>query len=185
MLTGKIENRSKTDYDRDVSLEEFVVPTNGRVFPFVSFFLKTEIWKNRPAWGFPIGDIPLTYYAALMGKVRMLSDCMCVYRWYADGSWTSRKGAYSERAKVCEQMIKGLEKVNDFSKGKYNDLFERGKLRYKYTYALMIGDFNAIRNTELNEIFRKRDFIHKLSDFTRCKMPKLYFVLQRLLGRNL
>lgn len=185
MLTGKIEKKSKTSSDRDISLEELVVPTNGRVFPFVSFFMKAEIWKDMPDWGFPIGDIPLTYYAALKGKVRMLADCMCVYRWYADGSWTMKNGARDKRAKVCEQMINGLDNVNAFSGGQYSNLFECGKLHYKYALALMIGDYNAIRNTPLKEIYKKRDFVHKLSDYIRCKYPKLYLKLQVFLGRNI
>lgn len=185
MLNGKVMNKSKTKSDRDVTLEELVFSTNGRVFPFVSFFLRTEIWKNMPNWGFPIGDIPLTYYAALNGKVRMLADCMCVYRWYADGSWTMRKGNNDKRAKVCEQMIIGLDNVNAFTAGQYFDVFERGKLHYKYALALMNRDFNALRSTELNEIYKKRDLVHKMSDYIRCKFPKLYLKLQIIFGRNL
>jgi glycosyltransferase involved in cell wall biosynthesis len=184
MLNGKIEKRSQTKHDRDVRLEEFVTPFHGRVFPFVSFFLKTEIWKNMPACGFPVGDIPLTYYAALIGKVRMLSDCMCVYRWHSDGSWTMKKRSRDGRNKIYEKMISGLDKLNTFSKGEYSDVFERGKMRYQYLIALRNRDFQTIRNTELYNIFKERDFLHKFSDILMCIMPQAFRMLSKISGRE-
>ena len=184
MLTGKIVKRRPIEYDRDVSLEEFVTPFKGRVFPYVSFFLRTEIWKGIPVWGFPVGDIPLTYYAAITGKVRMLSDCMCVYRWHADGSWTVRKAGRDERIKIYGQMISGLEKVNTFSEGKYSDVFEKGILRYQYLIALLNRDWGAISNTELNIVFNERDFMHKIYDVLMCKMPQVSKMLSKISGRT-
>ena len=184
ILTGKIEKCSKTEYDRDVRLEELVTPFGGRVFPFASFFLRAEIWKELPNWGFPVGDIPLSYYAALMGKVRMLADCMCVYRWHSDGSWTLRNADANKRIDIYEKMILGLEKVNSFSEGKYCDIFERGILKYKYLIALMNKDFNSIRNTELYEVFKERDLAHRTSDALRCFMPQLSNILLKIVGRK-
>jgi hypothetical protein len=43
MLTDKVEKQSVTAYDKDVSLEEFVAPSNGRPFPTVSFFIRADI----------------------------------------------------------------------------------------------------------------------------------------------
>lgn len=184
MLTGKIGRGGRTESDRDVSLEEFVLST-GRPFPFVSFFLRAEIWKNMPMCGFPVGDLPLTYYAAMMGKVRMLADCMCVYRWNADGSWTVRKGGNANRAKICEKMIVGLVNLNEFSEGRYRSILERGILKYKYDQAIMKEDFGAImRNPELFQIFKKRSFAREMSDIIRCITPRLFLKIQILMGRR-
>lgn len=184
MLTGKIGGGMRTESDRDVSLEEFVLST-GRPFPFVSFFLRAEIWKNMPKCGFPVGDLPLTYYAAMMGKVRMLADSMCVYRWNADGSWTVRKGCNANRAKICEKMIIGLVNLNEFSEGRYRNIIERGILKYKYDQAIMKEDFWAImRNPELFQIFKKRSFAREMSDIIRCITPRLFLKIQILMGRR-
>lgn len=184
MLTGKVENKSRTPVDVDVTLEEFADPKNGRPFPTVSFFMPSEIWKDLPYFGFPVGDIPLTLYAATKGKVRMLADTMCVYRWYAEGSWTARKGHDGERAKVCRRMIYGMENLNKYTDYRYEDIFRKRILYHQYTLALMNHDFKAITSGELLQMYKSRDFVHRLSDRIRCKKPKLYFRLQKILGRN-
>lgn len=185
MLTGKTVKRKKVESDRDVSLEEFVLST-GRPFPFVSFFLKAEIWKNLPSCGFPVGDLPLTYYAAITGKVRMLADCMCVYRWYAEGSWTVKKGGNANRARICEKMITGLVNLSEFTGGQNKDILEQGILKYKYDRAIMKEElWTIIKNPELFEIFKKRSLIRKLTDIIRCITPDLFLKLQILLGRRI
>lgn len=185
MLTGKIKNGMRTEFDRDVSLEEIVLAHNGRPFPYVSFFLRTEIWKNVPRWGFPVGDIPLTYYAAMMGKVRMLADCMCVYRWNVDGSWTVRKGGNENRARICEKMITGYDRIKDFSGGQYKEIFEQRKLYFSYSYALYKEDLKSIiRDPELYGYFKNRSVAQKISDVIRCIAPGLFFKIQVLFGRR-
>jgi glycosyltransferase involved in cell wall biosynthesis len=185
MLTGKVGKGMRTEVDRDVSLEEFVLAPNGRPFPFVSFFVRTEIWKDMPSWGFPVGDLPLTYYAAMMGKVRMLAYCMCVYRWNAEGSWTVRKGGNENRARICEKMITGYDRIKEFSGGQYKELFEKRKLYFCYSDALYKENFKSIiRDPELYEYFKKRSFTMKVSDVVRCIAPGLFLKFQKLKGRR-
>lgn len=184
MLTGKAEVRSRTDYDKDLTVKDFLLPKNGRPFPTVSFFLKKEIWENLPRYRFPVGDLPLTYYAAMTGKVRMLSEEMCVYRWFSDGSWTAQNGAEAKRAETCEKMILALENMNQGTDYQYDDIIKEKILSERYTLALMRHDFRAIKSDELIGIYQNRDFIHRLSDRIRCGMPGLYSIAQKLIGRN-
>lgn len=185
MLTGKPLGRSQTKFDKDVSLEEFVMPTNGRPFPYVSFFVRTEIWKEMPKWGFPMGDLPLTYYAALMGKVRMLADCMCVYRWNSEDSWTLRTASYEAKAKNSDRMISAYNNLNAYTEGKYSELFERAIINSKYAHALYMGDLKTIcKDPNLYDYFKKRPFVRRVSDVVRCIMPKLFMKLQILMGRK-
>ena len=185
MLTGKVEAKSCTECDRDVDLEEFLFPTNGRPFPTVSFFMKPEIWTQLPQWQFPVGDLPMTYYATMQGKVRMLADITCVYRWYAAGSWTSRNdGNPAMRAKSCENMIRGMENMNRQTDYRYDELIQKKIRQYKYTKALMERDFDAIQGEELIGMYKSRDFVHRLSDRLRCKAPRAYRIVQRIMGKN-
>lgn len=183
MLSGKIEKQNMEKEDRDFSLEELLIPKNGRAFTTVSFFLKTNVWKTVPRWGFPVGDLPMTYYAAMQGKVHMLAEDMCVYRWHAAGSWTEKNDDDSIRANTCEKMIAGYENMNRDTKYKYDALLQKRITQRKYTLALMRHDFQAIQSEELVEIYRSRDFVHRLSDRIHCKHPKLYRKLQNVLGR--
>ncbi|MBQ0109457.1 MAG: glycosyltransferase family 2 protein [Clostridiales bacterium] len=184
MLNGTVAKKSRTETDKDVTLEEFMLPSNGRPFPAVSFFVKTDIWLSLPKWQFPVGDLPLTYYCAMKGKVRMLADTMCVYRWNADGSWTANSSDYEKRAKINERMIQAYENMNEDTEYKYDALVKKVILKQKYTLALMRQDFDAITGPELKDMYKSRSFILRLSDRLRCKRPKLYRRLQVVLARN-
>ena len=184
MLTGKVEKRSCTDHDVDVSLDEFVNPRNGRPFPFVSFFIKTEIWRDRPLWGFPVGDLPMTYYAAMKGKVRMLADTMCVYRWYTENSWTKRTSGFESRAKIHLKMIAGFENMNRDTDFQYDEIIQRRIRVHRYSAAKLSHDFHALTSGELGEMYRKRSFSHRLMDRLCCQMPNLYTILERFVGRK-
>ena len=184
MLSGKIlESRSTARKDRDVTLEELLSPKCRRPFTTVSFFTRTEIWKNLPNWGFPVGDLPLTYYAAMNGKIRMLADNMCVYRWNALGSWTKKNDDDSVRANNCAKMIAGLERMNRDTGDKYCELIQGKINEQKYMQALMNHDFNTIKSKELWNIYTKKTFIRRLSDRIHCKHPKLHRKLRGVLGR--
>ena len=184
MLTGKDTGQAKTEQDKDISLNDFMNPKNGRPFPFVSFFIRKDILLTVPKYGFPVGDLPVTYYSAIKGKVRMLSDVMCVYRWNVDGSWTARNADPEKRAKTCEKMIKGMERMNEDTEYRYNDVISKAIAHEKYTLALMQHDFKAIQSGELIGIYKSRSLIHRLSDQARCTLPGLYRFVQRVIGRN-
>ena len=179
--TGKREKRSKTDMDKDISFEEFLMPENARPFPFVSFFMRTEIWKTRPFWGFPVGDLPLTYYAAMKGKVRMLADTMCVYRWFAEGSWTVRAYNDEDRLPYQRQFLRGLEVMNEQTNYQYNDLIQQKIKLKKYALAIYQHDFAAVKSEELVDIYRNKPFVLRMKDWLHCRMPGLYwFIMNRM-----
>lgn len=184
VLNGKVEPRCLTQEDRDISLEEFLMPKHGRPFPTVSFFLRTEVWKTRPYWGFPVGDLPMTYYAAMQGKVRMLADNMCVYRWFTEGSWTARKNSDEERVKTHEKVIQSLENMNRDTGYRYDELIKRRIRAQRYALALMKHDFAAIQSEELIGIYKERDFLHRLSDRMRCQNPRIYSLLHKMTGKS-
>ena len=182
MLTGRVENRCQTNEDRDISTEEIILEKKGRVFQFASVFVKTDVGVATPYWLplFPIGDYPMAIKAALAGKVHMLADVMCVYRWYSSGSWTARMDNDNHRLRVGERMVEGLIALNEATAGKYADLIETRIVKHQYTNALMRHDLDALKNGKLGEKFRKRAFILRVSDVFRCKYPKAYRAVRNI-----
>lgn len=183
-LKGKETGKSRTKQDKDISLQEFLMPKNGRPFPYVSFFMRKEIWTGVPKWGFPVGDLPLSYYAAMQGKVRMLADTMCVYRWNTDGSWTARNTDTSMRIETCEKMIRAYEYMNEDTDYRYSDLISKAILHQKYFRALMMHDFRAIQSEELIGLYKNRTLYYRISDRLCCTMPALIHVIQRITRKN-
>ncbi len=179
MKTGKLDIRYRVDEDRDVSEEELIEETNGRIFTTCSVFAKAEIWIRRPKWGFPIGDYPLNLYAGLNGAVHVLREPMCVYRWYTENSWTKRMDGAGKRAEVARKMIEGLANFNEASGGRYAESVRRRTLRHRYTLALMEADWETVSG-ELGEVYRSRGFLERVSDRLRCKHPKLYELVHKI-----
>ena len=182
MLTGRVENRCQTNEDRDISTEEIILEKKGRVFQFASVFIKTDVGVATPYWLplFPIGDYPMAIKAALAGKVHMLADVMCVYRWYSSGSWTARMDNDNHRLRVGERMVEGLIALNEATAGKYADLIETRIVKHQYTNALMRHDLDALKSGKLGEKFRKRSLVLRASDVFRCKYPKAYRAVRNI-----
>lgn len=184
MLSGKVENHCRITEDTDLSLEDIILEKNGRIFPTVSVFVKSHIWIEKKTWGFPIGDYPLAVYAALHGNVHMLAEPMCVYRWYAEGSWTARMDNSAHRAAVSQKMINGLNTLNEYTEYKYDAVIQKRLKRHKYTLALMNHDLKSLKSDELIDMYKSRDIIHRTSDVLRCKFPKFYEFLQKITSKR-
>ena len=184
-LSGKIGSQGVVDHDKDISLEEMILEKNGRIFLFVSDFVRKECVDTLPDWGFPIGDYPFAVHAAMNGKIHMLADSMCTYRYHAAGSWTQRMQGDEQRRRTNEQMIKGLENMNRTTGGKYEKLINQRILRHRYTDALLSHDFQAIRkDPQLYERYRSRGLIYRISDRLHCASPKLFYMVNKLLKRS-
>lgn len=184
MKTGKKENKCRTDIDRDISMEEIILEKKGRVFQFATFFLRTELYQIIPDWfsRFKVGDLPLALHAANNGKVRMLADEMAVYRYNSEGSWTSIVQDVEYRTKTMMKIISGYDAFNQSTDYKYNDIINKRIKITKYYLARRNRDFKAMKSEELIEIYRSKDFAHRMSDYMMCKFPKLHSLLIKLIG---
>ena len=176
MMTGRLENRGRADQDRDISLDEIILEEQGRLFQLASYFMKRELLDDVQSWrtAFPIGDLPIAIDAALRGKVRMLSDKMCVYRYYAAGSWTQRMDNDDHRVVISKRMINALTILNAATNYQHDAVIARRIRKHKYTLALMTHDLAAIKSDELSPIYKSRSLVLRVSDVFRCKYPKQY-----------
>lgn len=184
MRTGKEENKCHTQQDRDVSLEEIILRKKGRVFQLATFFIKADMYISAPDWirCFGVGDFPLEILAATCGKVRMLSDVTAVYRFNSEGSWTSRAENTEYRTKATNEVIKGLEIFNQKTDYKYDDIVVKGIKNFKYNLARRNHDIKALKSDELIEIYKSKNFIHRMSDYLMCRFPKLYSLIRKFIG---
>jgi len=186
MRTNKQVNLCATDHDKDVSLEDIILETKGRIFQYASFFTKKNVFCIRHEWmkHFGVGDTPLAMNAALQGKVRMLADCMAVYRNHAEGSWTSRiDGNIQYKEKAFLRMIDGLTRFNEATAFEYDEVVSCRIKRIRYNIARANRDLMAMRSDELREIYLSRPLMARLSDVLYCLSPDLQTKIRRILGR--
>ncbi len=187
MLNGNMENYFFTKDDRDVSIEDIIIEKHGRIFQFSSIFTRTYIWKKMATvnLGMPIGDYPLAVFCAYNGKVRMLADCMSVYRWNVLGSWTHCNNNNAYRIDTCMKKINGYKKMDEYTRYNYHQIFMNKIKRCEYYIAILTGDWNTIKaDKDLMAIYyNDRDFVHQVSDRVRCLCPKLHKKIMRLCHR--
>lgn len=73
----------------DLSMEESI-RNGGLYIATASFLYRKEIDQEWPKWRViaHIGDFPLQLLCGLKGRVHVLADMMCVYRFRCKGSWS-------------------------------------------------------------------------------------------------
>ncbi len=182
--TGKIRNKCTTVQDRDVSMEEIILETNGRVFQYATIFSKADVFITQPAWAtiFSVGDTPLEMYAALCGKIRMLADVTAVYRNHADGSWTARIDRNPQyKIASFQHMINGFTAFNDATDGCYDAVVSKRIRQLKYKIGRLSRDWDMLRSEELRDVYASRRLTAKISDFLYCKAPGLQALIMKLL----
>lgn len=171
--------------DRDVTIEELILEKNGRIFPTVSVMMKKEIYTVIPDWftKFPVGDIPLFINAAHNGKVRMLADNTCVYRWFASGSWTVSMENSETKLKFKNRFIEGFEALNKSTDYKYdNSIKERIEFE-NFSIAVIKKDWKKIKEYKNTVHWKSKSFVEKFNIFLLCKCPKLKALITNIVRK--
>lgn len=184
METGKSTGRCRTEQDRDISLEEIILETKGRIFQYATIMVRASVFCGMPEWTrhFGVGDTPLAIYAATCGKVHMLSDTMAVYRNHAAGSWTANmEKSLAFKINSFRRMIDGLQRFNEATGHQYNQVVEKRITRLNYNIARANRDWRAMRRGELREVYQSKRFLARMSDMLYCKAPRLEAAVRRLL----
>ena len=164
--------------DRDVSLEEIIVEENGRIFPTVSVLVHKEIFAEYPEWMqffSSIGDLPLLINAGLKGKIRMLSDNTCVYRWFTESSWTVSMQNAEKRINLENEMINAFESLDRTTDGKYSRYIKKRLNKCEFNKLYWKRDY---KNLKKNIYYKNARVSLKIKVFLWCKTPGIYKLLK-------
>ncbi len=177
MRTGKQLDKCRTEFDKDISLEEIIEEKKGRIFQFGSILIRKKVYEAIPNWkdAFPVGDTPIAMAAAVAGRVHMLSDVTTVYRNHAKGSWTAQLDSNTQhKIKILNRMICGFEEFNKATEFQYNDIIAKRICMTKYNIAVMSRDCQALKSPELRAVYLSKSVSRRMWDLFKCKFPKLY-----------
>lgn len=183
MKSGRIIKHGTVEQDCDVTMEDIIIEKRGRMFQFASFVVRTEVWQNEPSWkkAFSVGDTSTAIQAAVAGKVRMLADNMCLYRWRSPGSFTAKVDNRDKRIYFFGHTIGAFEVFDRETDGAYHELVEKRIRMLQYKIAMEKGDFKALKSGDLAELYYQKSFILRLGDRLHCKHPRLYARLRKVL----
>lgn len=135
--------------DRDISIEE-IIQWKGGLFHTSSYMYRYE-YGAIPSVFFikGSGDYPRAVYLATCGKIRYLSNVMSVYRYLTPGSWSVKMYRSTETDNrlidhYCDRITM-LNKVNEYTKGKYAECIQEVIRRNEYNILYAQNDLKTIK----------------------------------------
>lgn len=168
--------------DKDLSLQD-VIKGGMACYQTSSLMYHRRFAEHRPEFlrmQNGAGDYPLSIYLTLEDKIHYLGDCMSVYRFGGEGSWTKRLGDNSERKiKNLTRQIAMLRAADSYSEQKRHDVFEEQILRTEFEISLEKDNIKAIRDPKYRKFYDEYTFKHKVSVILRHYCPPLYSFLMR------
>lgn len=169
------ESQFIIDVDKDIPVEDIIIEKNGRIFPTVSVMVKRDVYSSCPEWYslFPVGDIALFINAGINGKIRMLSDVTCVYRWFSIGSWTSRTENEERKIVFKNKFIKGFEALNVGTEYKYDKAIRTRIYHEQFDTYVISRNWEQIKSKKYRDIWNSLSLMYKVNIYLRCRFPKL------------
>ena len=151
----------------DLSIEESI-RNGGLYIATASYLYRPELVQEQPEWRrvARIGDFPLQILCGLKGRVHIIAENMCVYRFCSIGSWsaqhTSLDIAYSKNE--IEWMTLLDESTNhQYSPAIYAFLFRYFRLLF---FVRQISFVDYWKNAKKSSEFRRKRLIKDLIKVT-------------------
>lgn len=116
---------------------EDIILGGGSYMATNSMLYRNSMYVPFSTWAVdcPIGDLPLLLTLANKGKVGYLKDIMCVYRIFANGSWTQkRQSADIKRRRSHYRAIRKMwYQFDEWSERKYHKIVVKKLRKNKFT----------------------------------------------------
>lgn len=168
--------------DEDVDLSFVISDKPGIRIATSSIFLKSEVFRDFSEWRkqYPVEDIPMYITAALSGKIRRLSDVMCVYRYLSSGSWSSNTKSNVEKTiSHLEQMKKALSQFDESTNNQFHELVKMQLQEYDFRIAFNKKDYKTIFLKDNKRFIKRMSRKDRFSLKLQYKCPRLYNLFHR------
>ena len=149
--------------------------------PTASFMFKQENVKKIPDWFEKcfVGDWPLKLIMTSFGYAHCINKVMCVYRKNAKGSVTvsnKTKEKQSDEGKkyILERKKEFINWIDEFTQGKYEDVFKLRRCEYEIEMLLMNGKKSEILEKKYLQAFNNKKKIKYLIKIYCPKIVELY-----------
>lgn len=151
-----------------------VIAGGGGFVATNSLFYRRKLLENQPEFRrrCPL-DYSLQIQGAMRGGMLYLPDNMAVYRVLVPGSWTSRLSKDTAANRQALEIEKMLDMVNQETDGAYTDVIRRAKLDVEFGCMESCGNYKALRQGELLELYREKSLQWKMKTCLKEHFPWL------------
>lgn len=167
--------------EKDSKIEEIILK-GGSFISTPSIICKAKDFINLPYTEYKlyVGDYPLQIYLSFIGKVRILKDITCIYRYMAIGSWNARmlnseknSCLVKEHIEKEEYLLKTMDFITDF---KYHLSFEKRACFFSFylwkNYSKIMAFLYILKNPK--KTFNYLGFKFILFQFSPKFIQRLY-----------
>jgi glycosyltransferase involved in cell wall biosynthesis len=174
-------NRPHTE-NKSYSVEE-LISGGGGLFPTNSMLYQAILVKKMPEFymNAPVGDGPLTIFLALKGDVYYIDQCMSVYRYMAEGSW-SRRLSMDSNAKIVhiKRMIKMYSELDEYTDYRYSNTINDTILKNEFLILHLKSDIKNITSAKYKKYYNKLSNWQKSKIYIKAYLPCLDKLLRKL-----
>lgn len=166
----------------DIGLIDLINEQPGIPIATSSLFVRTTTFINFSDWRklYSVEDLPLYLTAAIKGKIHRLSDIMCVYRQFSNGSWSSQnKDNLKRLISHQENLVKGITLFDKATNYQYHEFVVNHIEGCEFRIARLKGDLETVflkKNRRFLKQLSKKD---KFSLKLQYKLPFLYNLLHK------
>ncbi|MGO1469475.1 MAG: glycosyltransferase family 2 protein [Tissierella sp.] len=165
---------------------EELILGGGDMFPTNSMLFKTEHIKVLPKFYniSPVGDYPLVIYLSLKGKVYYIDRIMSAYRVGVGGSWTQRVSSNIFNAQQHYNLMNNVMlELNKYTNYMFDGQIDEMNNRRKLNLLCIRGEFDKIKNGELEKYYNDMKLSKRITIYLRCKYPRYYAITKKLLRK--
>lgn len=153
--TGEVGLYSKLRKSGVIEIEK-MLRDRGPVYHTSSLCYHKEALEEKPDFCYivkGIGDYPKEFALALQGDIYYLNKVMSVYRQFTESSWSLKvKNDILEKEKYYQEIIALLKAVDSYSKYKYNDLFDKTILDFKYQMWKLNPQISVLKDEDFSKL---------------------------------
>lgn len=168
-----------------ISVDEVIYGEGGYVATN-SLFYRANLYQNEPEFRKILKlDYTLQIHGALRGGMLYLADCMAAYRYMAEGSWTIRMRANTQKSEEFYQKKQTMLTVlNNNTQFKYNDIIQRRMLKNEAAHCLELGNFKQFLSKKYKTVFREFPIKMRIKIRLKAAFPFVLKIKKALRGRQ-
>lgn len=161
--------------DVDISFED-IVDWEIRHYQTSSLVLRKQFLKlPKEFYMNGVGDYPRAIYLALNGKIRYISSVMNVYRVFSENSWSVQNvGDKKRMAFNYNNRAKLLERINDYTNGRYREIFLKKYNEEMFYYEIMNENYNKAKK-DYKEVYNKLELKQRIKINIKIMLSYLKF----------
>ncbi len=119
-------------------------------------------------------DYTMQIQGSLNGGMLYLDDCMSVYRYMTEGSWTRRvKTNPEKRVELYKNKQRMLDILNEETDRKYDAVIERRKLKNEFLHKLEQFDFKDVFSEKYKGVYKEFSFSERVKIRIKVWFPFL------------